>query len=1258
VESGVFTSDNEMLRRIAYVETSYGNDLDTYQSGYDGGIWAVDQQLFNTTQDTATFPALITLHQQIQTNFFIEWSSVQWSDLRRPLYSALAARLYFYTVSDAIPLSSSIQSQATYWVTHYNTLGSASDFVTRVNELVTISECSISGIDIYFILDESGSVGNSNYQQMKAFVHNTVDEFTIGADETQVGVLSYSSSATFRFYLNTYHNKASLLTAIDNLPYSGGGTNTAGAINLLRQDGFLSIYGGRHQSQAIPRVGVVITDGYSSNFSATVSAAQSAHAEGIIMTAVGIGNYLYSELDAIASDSSYVFTLSGFVSSQLAALVTSITNVACTTATEVHTDEMINTNVGEEEQVFVQIPYDTEEGLTIKMNVTNGTVRIYVSDLIATPNEAFYGWTGETNGCLDIFLDPDQLNRTVGVSVHVVIQGVDTHNEFLFISENGNTALVYDVPSAVMISTVTATTVSVAWTAITTCGTYAIIGYTVELSEEQFGHSIVRVNTSETSIIISGLEEYVTYECKVAAITSVAVGRFSPSITVTTLEAAPSAPPLSPSGSAQSATVITLEWDPPPPLDINGEIDYYVVELVEVYTAQMWTFHVMENYINISSLHAFYTYSYRIASFTIQLGPFTSYFYVTTSQAVPNGEPQNFTASSTSPFMAELSWSPPLAEEQNGVIINYIINVTDTETGDEFQLSTSHNTLTIASNLKPYTTYTCVIAAETFVGLGPFTQHVSFTTHEYIPSDPEFNVSMRANEPNELLVTWTTPDSPNGIILDYTVYCIADEGQGVGGILPPDVVVVVPGTYHSAIVTGLTPYTFYNCYVTARTSAGEGNSSVVVAAQTDESEPGDAPTNFKAVAVNSTSIQLTWDLPQLPYGNILSYNITYNTSYGNVSHVQSSTELRLIVHGLEEYTWYRFEIFASTRVGAGPETYVIARTGLSEPDAPPIEVSSEVESSTTVLISWQPPPFEDQNGPIVYYILILSDLVFSLEDIEVNTSSLNYIATHLEEHNTYSYIVAAATDVGTGPYSAPLNFTTEEDVPSAPPSEVIGHALSSTIISFTWLEVPDIHKNGIILYYEVRVVENETGILWTFFAVNKDINIASLHPYYNYVGTVTAHTTVGAGPFSAAVSVQTDQAAPSCPPLQLMAEKTSNSISLTWDAPPIESQNGIISQYVLRILEDDTSTTRFYYSNTTSTIVFGLHPYYIYKCSVAAETVDIGPYTAVITLQLDEDSPSAPPVNPSGSSFTSTSIPSLGVLLLLNIRMALFEATL
>ena len=189
----------------------------------------------------------------------------------------------------------------------------------------------MSGIDIYFVMDESGSVGSSNYQLMKQFVYDTVNAFDIGLDDTQVGVISYSSSATARFYLNNYHDKSTLLSAINNLPYNGGGTNTAGAIDLLRQSGFTSLNGGRPESQAIPRVGVVITDGYSNSYSATVTAAQSAHDDDIILFAVGIGtNVNNNELDAIASDLSYVSNLDGFDSTQFAALQTTITNEACT----------------------------------------------------------------------------------------------------------------------------------------------------------------------------------------------------------------------------------------------------------------------------------------------------------------------------------------------------------------------------------------------------------------------------------------------------------------------------------------------------------------------------------------------------------------------------------------------------------------------------------------------------------------------------------------------------------------------------------------------------------------------------------------------------------------------------------------------------------------------------------------------------------------------------------------------------------------
>ena len=94
------------------------------------------------------------------------------------------------------------------------------------------------------------------------------------------------------------------------------------------------------------------------------------------------------------------------------------------------------------------------------------------------------------------------------------------------------------------------------------------------------------------------------------------------------IHVAPSAAPQSPTGSALSPSTITLEWDPPSDVNINGEIEYYVVEVEEVYTGRMWTFHAVHVHINIASLHAFYVYECRVAAFTIAQGPFTSYYNV------------------------------------------------------------------------------------------------------------------------------------------------------------------------------------------------------------------------------------------------------------------------------------------------------------------------------------------------------------------------------------------------------------------------------------------------------------------------------------------------------------------------------------------------------------------------------------------------------------------------------------------------------
>ena len=137
--SAVFTTDDQqMLRRIAYVETRYGNDRDTYcGANNNGGIWQLGESKYDITKNISD-ATLTPLIQKIYAEFRINWTSTQWSDLRKPFYSALAARLYLQVIStnNPIPLSSDVNTQAKYWVTHYTTSrGTRCDYDIAVDEL-------------------------------------------------------------------------------------------------------------------------------------------------------------------------------------------------------------------------------------------------------------------------------------------------------------------------------------------------------------------------------------------------------------------------------------------------------------------------------------------------------------------------------------------------------------------------------------------------------------------------------------------------------------------------------------------------------------------------------------------------------------------------------------------------------------------------------------------------------------------------------------------------------------------------------------------------------------------------------------------------------------------------------------------------------------------------------------------------------------------------------------------------------------------
>ncbi len=96
---------------------------------------------------------------------------------------------------------------------------------------------------------------------------------------------------------------------------------------------------------------------------------------------------------------------------------------------------------------------------------------------------------------------------------------------------------------------------------------------------------------------------------------------------------------------------------------------------------------------------------------------------------VPSGPAQNLNSTVLSSEEAVITWAAPDVADQNGIITGYVINVTLVGTGQTFQMTSSTNDLYL-TNLQPFTTYICRVAAMTNVGVGPYSIAISFLTEE------------------------------------------------------------------------------------------------------------------------------------------------------------------------------------------------------------------------------------------------------------------------------------------------------------------------------------------------------------------------------------------------------------------------------------------------------------------------------------------------------------------------------------------------
>jgi len=90
------------------------------------------------------------------------------------------------------------------------------------------------------------------------------------------------------------------------------------------------------------------------------------------------------------------------------------------------------------------------------------------------------------------------------------------------------------------------------------------------------------------------------------------------------------------SGVAESPTLLSFTWLPPPPVDINGILLYYQVDLREIETGQRWTFYPNVSDLRLRSLHPYFTYQCEVAAHTVGRGPFSDPFQIQTLETCKN----------------------------------------------------------------------------------------------------------------------------------------------------------------------------------------------------------------------------------------------------------------------------------------------------------------------------------------------------------------------------------------------------------------------------------------------------------------------------------------------------------------------------------------------------------------------------------------------------------------------------------------------
>ncbi|XP_039965640.1 Down syndrome cell adhesion molecule-like protein Dscam2 isoform X1 [Bactrocera tryoni] len=325
----------------------------------------------------------------------------------------------------------------------------------------------------------------------------------------------------------------------------------------------------------------------------------------------------------------------------------------------------------------------------------------------------------------------------------------------------------------------------------------------------------------------------------------------------------------------------------------------------------------------------------------IERSPFTDPIVLKTQEEAPTEAPSNVQVQTGGESELIVTWQIPSRESWNGELIGYTVNCSEEKQNINY-ISVVNNSLksVIVSGwattkatirgLRKYTRYAVTVRALNSFGSGPWSAAIFGTTAEGVPEAPPQHVNCTALSSQSLKISWLEPPLQfhGGIIQGYKILYRPIVNQ----IDFPAKLEVKRTSNLETYLHTLHKATNYSLRVLAYTATGDGLSSQPLYCQTEDDVP-DAPASIKAAALTADSILISW-LPPKNRNGIISHYTVYSREAGRKGQAKSHMvrvdengyPVTYEARGLAENQMYEFWVSASTSVGEGEPTSVVAQT--------------------------------------------------------------------------------------------------------------------------------------------------------------------------------------------------------------------------------------------------------------------------------------------------------------------------------------------